>query len=341
MTVLDDTKAWNTFISEHGPRSGAFLQSWEWGEFQRIVGREVRRYRTENGAAQVVSYPIRGRFFGWDLHRGPIGDPSVILSLSKDLQKTHGIFLHIEPNDRLQSTDYSLQPTQNRQPQHTLIVDLSKSEDELLAAMHEKTRYNIRLAARHGVAIEQSSPDSVGQMFDDFYRLLTETARRDKFHLHSATYYRKMIETLRTRDSAPGTRAASVSIFTARHDKSILAAALVLSFGGTTTYLHGASSDAKRNLMAPHLLHWEIIKQAKRDGCRSYDFWGIAPPDQPNHPWAGITRFKMGFSALGGSASGGGGEVITMPDAAELPLRPFWYRMYRLAQTIQNAKLIM
>ena len=309
MTVLDNVKDWNTFVLEHAPKSGAFLQSWEWGEFQRAVGREVRRYSTETSAAQIISYPIRGRFFGWDLHRGPIGNSDVLRQIQDDIKKTRGIFLHIEPGYRFEVLGSRL--AKNRQPQHTLIVDLSRSEDELLAAMHEKTRYNIRLAERHGVVVESSTPDNQGKLFDEFYNLLRTTAARDRFHLHSATYYRKMMETL-----------PNVSIFTARHKDEPLASALVIFFAGTATYLHGASGDRHRNLMAPHLLHWEIMRAAKADGNNSYDFWGIAPPDEPNHPWAGMTRFKMGFC----------GEVATMPEALELPLHHFWYSIYRLAQ---------
>lgn len=275
----------------------------------------MRRYETADGLAQVVSHPLPTGLMGWNLYRGPVTKGlgfnvqglELIKNIINDLKKTKGIFLHLEPNDTLHPTSYTLHPTKNRQPQHTLILDLRKHEELLLSEMHEKTRYNIRLAERHGVIIKENAPP------EDFLKLMEETTARDKFAAHSESYYRKMLEEI-----------PNIKLFAAYKDSEPLSAAIVNFFGNTATYLHGASSNEKRNLMAPHLLHWEIMKSAKADGYNFYDFWGIAPESEEDHPWAGITRFKKGF----------GGEIVAMPQAVELPLRQNFYKMYTLAKKL-------
>jgi lipid II:glycine glycyltransferase (peptidoglycan interpeptide bridge formation enzyme) len=95
---------------------------------------------------------------------------------------------------------------------------------------------------------------------------------------------------------------------------------LVTHFGEVATYLHGASSDDYREFMPNHLVQWEAILDAKRAGCTVYDFWGISPNDDPEHSWAGITRFKKGF----------GGETIHFVGAFDYAFSPLWYNMLHI-----------
>lgn len=292
------------------------MQSWSWGEFQKSIGREVKRFESPDALAQVVSHPLPGNLIGWNIYRGPVTKGlgfsvqglELIKNIINDLKKTKGIFLHLEPNDSLHPIPYTLHSTKNRQPENTLILDLKKHEEALLAEMHEKTRYNIRLAERHGVAVKENATA------EDFLKLMKATTARDNFSAHSESYYREMLKTL------PDTK-----LFVAYQENMPLAAAIVNFFGNTATYLHGASSNEKRNLMAPYLLHWHIAQSAKAGGYDFYDFWGIAPEDEQNHAWAGITRFKKGF----------GGEIVVMPDAVELPLRLISYNIYKLIKRLR------
>lgn len=204
------------------------------------------------------------------------------------------------------------------QPQDSLIMDLAKDEPTLLADMHQKARYNIRIAERHGVTVRFAAPDAVAA--DTFWRLLAETAERDKFHTHERAYYEKMLVQL-----GPGeNKNTVVRLAFAEHEGEVIAAALLIDFGGTVTYLHGASLAQKRNVMAPHLLHWKAILDAKARGFRRYDFWGIAPTDAPEHPWAGVTRFKRGF----------GGQAESYIGAWELPIQRLWYSLYRYGRMV-------
>ncbi len=195
-------------------------------------------------------------------------------------------------------------PVKSVQPRCTTIVDLSKSEDELMKAMHEKTRYNVRLADRHGVTVQRY--DHGGEIFDEVWKLMSETAARDGFHLHLRGYYEKLM---------PYT-----TPFVARFEEKLLAAAIVMFDQETVTYLHGASSNEHRNVMAPYALHWAIMKEAKARGYHHYDFWGIDTGDEPE--WKGITRFKTGF----------GGETVCAPGTFDLIINPFWYSLYSLAR---------
>ncbi|MBI5071795.1 peptidoglycan bridge formation glycyltransferase FemA/FemB family protein [Candidatus Falkowbacteria bacterium] len=187
-------------------------------------------------------------------------------------------------------------------------MDLTKSEDELLAAMHEKTRYNIRLAEKKNLALKTGT-------VDDFWKLMEETTKRDEFRAHPKKYYEKMFEKLA--DGEKNKMRGELKIV--YQGIAPLAAAIIGYFGDTVTYLHGASSYEYRNLMAPYLLHWEIIKEAKKLGYKFYDFWGI-----DEKKWPGVTRFKKGF----------GGFEINYPGTFDLPINKLWYKIYNLAKKI-------
>ncbi|NIP32988.1 peptidoglycan bridge formation glycyltransferase FemA/FemB family protein, partial [Candidatus Saccharibacteria bacterium] len=125
-----------------------------------------------------------------------------------------------------------------------------------------------------------------------------------KFRAHPKSYYKKILESL----------GSMAEVWFAEYKGKVIAANLMIFWGNTVLYLHGASSRDHKNVMAPYLLHWELIKRAKADGYKYYDFWGIAPPDSPNHPWAGITRFKKGF----------GGTEVKYPGTFDLAINKFW-----------------
>lgn len=321
MTIVHnelDQQTWDIFVQKHGPRSGRFLQSWGWGEFQKLVGENVDRVAWMSNVnepvsiAQVIQKTVP--YFGTYMYvpRGPIGAVSVV-NISEIAH--NDLFLRMESafeSDHPQPLlvkEGGLR-TPSIQPAHTFITNLSPSSDELLANMHEKTRYNIRLAEKKGVQIEIGSAT-----IDDVWPVFEATASRDVFRLHGKEYYRKMIE------------CGVAFLAVAKHDGDILAANIMVDFGDTRTYLHGASSNVKRNLMAPYLLHWELIKEAKSRGIKFYDWWGVAPVDAPaDHPWSGISRFKRGF----------GGEEVAYPDAVDIVLKPVRYTAYRFARSIRR-----
>ncbi len=174
-----------------------------------------------------------------------------------------------------------------REPRNTLMVDLACSDDALLAQMKPKGRYNIHVARRHGVRVVDDISESG---IDAFLAIHRETVERHSLNAERARYYRALCQSLRS--SGQGTL-----LFAARGDERLAAAVIVYS-GDRATYLFGGSRQADRRYMAPYLLHIEAMSRARDAGMRWYDFYGIAPTDSTEHPWAGITRFKRQFGGV-------------------------------------------
>jgi lipid II:glycine glycyltransferase (peptidoglycan interpeptide bridge formation enzyme) len=212
-----------------------------------------------------------------------------------------------------------------------VLVDLTPSETDILAAMKPKWRYNIGLAERRSVVISETGVNGV----DDFYRLLTETAARDGIAIHSAPYYRTLFEEVQTSPPPPHCSLlsailppahCSLKLYTATHDGDLLAALIALFRGRQATYLYGASSNIKRNLMAPYALQWKAMKDAKAFGCTEYDLFGIPPNDDPGHPMAGLYLFKTGF----------GGRIIHRLGSWDYPCNPALYALFSTAERLRK-----
>lgn len=350
--MKDDPKeiapaSWDAFMHAHG---GGFLQSWGWWRFQTLLGRDVemRRMvhpRDESIVAQfllvMLTLPFRQSYVY--VPRGPVID--VAHASAKDAfhwfvdhmrRKVHDAaaafgraeFAQVAGTETAMLTVLEkggFRPGTAMQPVHTVINDLVPDEAAQLAAMHSKTRYNIRVAERHGVTVREALYEEVwlkGEI-GRFWKLLEATAERDGFQTHVRAYYGIMIAGL-----CPGTDSGDlkVRLWFAEHEGEPVAAALVAEYGDTATYLHGASAHDKRQLMAPYLLHWSIMRAAKAAGIAKYDFWGVAPTDDPKHPWAGITRFKNGF----------GGKHVAYAGAWELPGQGPWYTLYRYVKKFRG-----
>ena len=209
------------------------------------------------------------------------------------------------------------------QPKEIFVIDISKSEEDLLASMKPKTRYNINLARKKGVIIRHQS--LVGQSGAQvFLKLTREMADRNGIAVHPENYYRKMIETLPS---------DMLEMYTAQYDGKIIAANLIVFYDTVATYLHGASSNEHRNVMAPFLLQWQAILDARKRGCRVYDFGGvktIAAISKKNMPdWQGITNFKLGFSP--------NTKPVIFPGTYDIVINPRAYMLYR---GLQRAKMM-
>lgn len=279
-----------------------FLQSPEWEQIQRAVGRRAWRA----GGALVIRHDLP---LGFNYLYAPRPSISQVFfdETAAIARKEKSVFLKIDPLVPFQnsSAKFPVQMSGSIQPRETIIIDLTPSEDELLSAMHEKTRYNIRLAERRGVSVKCQMPTAKGQGLETFWRLLQETAARDGFRVHAREYYEKLL--------AVRSDAFSNELFFAQYHGETIAVALVNFYRETATYLHGASAGAHRAVMAPHLLHWRIMVEAKRRGCAAYDLWGI---DEKR--WPGLTRFKRGF----------GGSTRVHPASVDMIYRAGWYPLY-------------
>ncbi len=310
---------WDAGISVFSHAS--FTQSSAWAEFQRTLGREVVRLSDGVGFCQLVLVKKTVGSY-WLAQRGPVGgDMHVFIIQAPSLLPKGAWFIRIEPvlgSNSDQGVPSVLIRKKSHDPSVTRVLDLSKNESDLLADMHHKTRYNIRVAEKHGVEVFES--DSI----EEFLALQKDTASRDGFAPQSDTYIRRQFETLGAR--------GLVTVLVAQKNGQPLAANFMIGFGDTATYLYGASSSEHRNIMSPFMLHWEAIKWAKKKGYRWYDFWGCNP-ESPAHPdfkpdWEGITRFKAGW----------GGQSLEYPGTYDIPLRP---ALYQASQKLLLGRLQM
>ena len=297
-------KAWDAFLEAH-PEGGFMQASW-WADFRVNVGYEhfaiiLRHNGVILGGALVQKYLFQpGKCFYY-IQDGPLLPPdeadaaevfNAILASIEDhrLKETDTVsHLRIEPRwPQLPKYVDGFRALRDRdiyvEPRVTLCVDLRPSEEEILAQMKPKGRYNIRVAQRHGVSVVE---DNSQQGITDFLRLYSEMAERQEINPKPAEYFEALVPIL--------TSVGHGSIFFAEYGDRRLAAALVVYFGQTATYFYGASVDEYRNVMAPYLLHFEIMRQAKSLGHQWYDFWGIGPENEPDHPWANFSTFKRKF----------------------------------------------
>jgi peptidoglycan pentaglycine glycine transferase (the first glycine) len=322
-SLVEDKGRWDTFIKEHGPRSGAFLQSWQWGEFQKAVGKQVYRYAWGfegkwRMVAQLIEHPLPFMQSYLYCPRGPIVveqlSDEMIRKLLRELKTKHNaLFVRFDwPREHISKRDLIQVPTKS--PATTFITDLTQAEDTLFKSMHQKTRYNIRLAERKGVEVQFEG----GVEERDMRRLFEKTAKRGRFRLHPWEYYEEMMRSLRSQKQDGHIHLAGAYL-----GKELAAIVILIDFQGTRTYLHGASDYDLRSAMSPHLLHWEVMKRSKEVGMHAYDWWGIAPEGaEKGHPWEGVTRFKKGF----------GGEAVHYAGTFEFVLSPTWYKLYNMAK---------
>jgi peptidoglycan pentaglycine glycine transferase (the first glycine) len=306
---------------------GGFLQSEEWRRFQEAAGRTTFHFDGEGFWANVVEHRLFAVGKYWYVPRGPVfGEAgNGLVELMKKARKRGVGWIRIEPRD--EETLNALQGTvsapfrkapHDMQPKEILVMDILPEEGEILARMKPKTRYNIRLAEKKGVRVFVSRDE---KHFEKFLDLVEVTARRDGIIPHPREYYWKMFGTL------PG---SMLRLFVAEHEGDVLAANLVVFFGRYATYLHGASANEKRSLMAPYLLQWRQIQTAKAEGCSGYDFGGIKAEMSTKHSWEGITRFKKGFSRHS--------EPVVFAGSYDLVISKPKYAVYRSLRFIKRLR---
>jgi lipid II:glycine glycyltransferase (peptidoglycan interpeptide bridge formation enzyme) len=194
------------------------------------------------------------------------------------------------------------------QPGKTLIVDLHKSHDELLSEMHPKTRYNIKVAQKHEVKIS-----AISQYPHEAIKLISETGSRQGYRNHPHGYFEKLVHFFQESTQV------ECSLYTATYKNTVISSAIMVDFAGTRTYLFGGSSDKDKNVMAPYLLHWQAMQDAKVKGLSQYDFWGI---ETSKGGTPGFVRFKLGF----------GGTQVEYPKPIDVTWRPLQYLAYNIAR---------
>jgi lipid II:glycine glycyltransferase (peptidoglycan interpeptide bridge formation enzyme) len=251
----------------------------------------------------------------WDIPRGPLGDDQgaceeLLGHIKSEAEKDRCMALYCSPFEDIRCKTKDISNSNNhlclissvfhpssrhQQPEATLIIDLTLKDDELLSQMKQKGRYNINVARKRGVVVQESKD------VDVFYQLLRKTSARDQFGILPKTHYEHFLHDL------PGSFLLLASL-----DEEPISGLLGVIHNHQGAYYYGASSYAHRAAMAPYLLQWEAMMLCRSRGALQYDLLGIAPDDDPKHPWAGVSRFKKQF----------GGSVINYSPERELVLRP-------------------
>ena len=305
--AIDRWSAWDRFLAST-PRTGFMQSSW-WADFRATAGFEhfglTLRDRGEiiAGALVLKGWRVPGSCFYY-IQDGPVLPDAdagggqafefILETLDEQRRSETETVSHVRIEPRWQSLPgfvSGFRPAAFRdrytEPRHTLCIDLRQAEETILARMKPKGRYNIRLAQKHGVTVLE---DTSKQGLADFLRLYRRMTMRRRIEAKPADYFRTLASML--------TPLQQVSIFFAEYEGRRIATALVVYFGGTATYFFGASLARHRDVMAPYLLHFEIIRRARAMGYEWYDFWGISPKDQPNHPWWNFSEFKRKFGGV-------------------------------------------
>lgn len=306
---------WNRFAAERPDAN--LLQSGDWGDLKSRYGWRATRLvvgdvNAPRGGVQVLTrtrrIPPLGPSVGLAyVPRGPLADSdadtkALIGASIEEARRCGASLLRIEPARAahaaiLEALGFRRTDAFVQIPR-TAIVDLAADDAQLLASFKSKMRYNIRLAARRDVLIERDASETA---LDEFYELTRATALRQGFAVHAASYYRDVARTF-------GENAA---LFVARYEGRALAALMSVAFGPEAVYLYGASSEVERGRMAPHAVQWAAMCWARARGCRRYDLWGMADPNDPDDPMSGVHRFKLGFNP----------RLVEYPGTYDLPIQ--------------------
>jgi lipid II:glycine glycyltransferase (peptidoglycan interpeptide bridge formation enzyme) len=337
----DQTESWDAFVLAQP--HGSIHQCALWREFQQTIpGREevLGFYALDEnkewiGAVWCVKMSTGFFRAHWYYSaRGPVlknQDPQFkiefLAAIAKELKLNNGLFWRLYPywqettwtTLESQKSELSIKPaTKNFQPTDSLMLSLDLSEDELLSQTKRQARKALRLANDAGVEIEVIDSAAVtAQHIESWDALNQDTTKRDGFFGHDKTYYHNFIKVLKPYSY----------LCLAHHENKTVAAAILTVCHDKAIYYFGASSSdpTTRDLRAPYALQWAMILKAKALGAKTYDFTGITPENEPNHPYKGITQFKTRF----------GGYRDTYANGREIVLNKTWYTIYRWVKKLR------
>ncbi len=324
--------------------AGSFLQSGFWGSFKARFGWNARAFLVDwaEGGQKPLMVIRRKLFKGVSFSYVPWGPEFPDGVILNDEQRNRTLvdlakaLRHLLPKDtafiRFDPPWFSegagakapemyapfRRAGADIQPPDTVLVDLEPPEETILMSMKPKWRYNIRLAEKKGVTVKPFGEEGL----ETFYRLYKETAKRDGIAIHGLEYYK----TLFTHAEAYSGGGQELRLYLAEHEGDVISGVIILFRGKEAVYLYGASADHKRNLMAPYLLQWQAMRDAKSLFCVQYDLFGIPPEEDPEHPMAGLYRFKTGF----------GGKIIHRPGSWDYTYKPVVTGLFNTAEALRK-----
>ncbi len=336
MRFVEDEKSkqeYKKFLENHERCN--FQQSLEWARVKDSWKNEVILAEDEQGniigslSVLIRKIPIFGNLMYSS--RGPvcdIHDEKVLEQLTEGAKqlakKYHAFVLKIEPDIKSDDQEFRKIVTklgyrikddakdfsEEIQPRYVFRLDIKgKTEDEIFAGFHQKTRYNIRLAIKKGVTVKEGTKEDL----KDFHKIMVETGARDGFIIRPLEYFEKMYDAL-----AP----EHMKVLMAYYEGKPISGVIPIMYGNKTWYLYGASSNEYRNVMPNYLLQWEMIKLAIARKNDIYDLRGVSGVVDESHPQYGLYRFKKGFGA----------EFTEFLGEIYIPFKPVWYKLYKVAE---------
>src|SRR3989344_757601 len=327
---------WNLFVREHYPPVGAFMQTWEWGEFQKALGRRVERFYVGQGSTPDAFFTLvhhtlpLGYSYGY-IPRGPViarhaTGAETYLGIFESIKQwarnnfPHFLFLRLEPPLKSIAPESKKRglslPEYYVQPRYNLTVPIGGTEDEILGSFHPSTRSNIRRAQNRGVTVETKSK-MTEEDYRQFFSMTEDTIKRNSGAnaYPSPSYFRALLESTPVMSGKYDPETLSLGIFYGYQNGAPAALHIVLFFGDTATYLYGASYTSRLPSKVTTYLHWAAMQEAKTRGLKFYDLGGI---DEVR--WPSLTNFKRQFRGLEFSYCGN----------VDIPLRPRLYALYNL-----------
>jgi len=315
----------------------AFTQADFYADWQRSLGRKVKRFTVKDGVEtvayfQMIKYPLLlGKSYFY-VPYGPIlknNDESLLIFLKQEIKKisqaekavfTRLDFTPVITNEILNKV-FTKSPLYTYhssffQPRTEWFLGLEKTETELLADMHKNHRYSIRVAEKEKVNVEIVI-ENFEKYFETFYELMAGTAERNNFKLHPKNYYKNIFQNLSK---------INAHLAVAKYNEKILVIDLVIIYRGVANYVFSGSSNEERDKMPTYLALWKSILQSKALGCKYYNFGGISAENRPEKSWEGLTAFKKKW----------GGQEISHSDFFDLVANPFLYHLYNLRKFLKS-----
>lgn len=307
------------------------LQSWEWGEFRKQTGVQVSRLiQTKKDKTKDVfqitwhTVPKTGLKIGY-CPKSSVPDNEVLMAIQKESKARKAVFVKFEPNERVSKKNLGVMCDLKKKfnwvkgkplfTKYSFQLDISKDEEYLLANMHQKTRYNLRLASKRGVKIvEDNSIDG----FEEYWKLMEETTKRQGFYAHTKGYHKKMWKEM--------TESGMGHLFKAVYEGKTLTTWMIFVLNNIIYYPYGASSNENREVMANNLMMWEVIKYGKKQKCVLFDMWGsMGPEPDVNDPWYGFHKFKQGYGA----------ELVEFVGSYDLVVSGWMYKLYKFTNNVR------
>ncbi|MBR2600853.1 peptidoglycan bridge formation glycyltransferase FemA/FemB family protein, partial [Candidatus Saccharibacteria bacterium] len=327
----DSREKWDKFITSH-PEAN-FLQSWDFYEFHKSRGNTVVRRIAMDGKkiiaafAGVVEAAKRGRHLA--IAGGPILDwtnktlvKEIFADMKSEGEKNHCVFVRVRPQLERSEKAFKLfadlglkkAPT-FLSVEYAAILDLNKSEEEIIKCMHRRIRYAVNNARNKGFTIEKSQdPKDI----HEFYKIELATAKRQEFVAFSEDFLTKQFAAFAKNNEAV--------LYTAKYEGQILAQNFMIFYGNEASYHYAVSTELGTKMSGSPILHVEAMRDARERGIKRYNLWGIVGEDEKNHRFYGVSFFKRGF---------GGDELKYLP-AHDLIISPIKYQKTKLIETVRK-----